>query len=85
MRFRFNQNIKLEILRKILNSRIMNYYVSRTSFTIEGGYPCYQKNFIELFGIPNFTERELEYLKKENKKNRIDNFLIKKYELSLQP
>ena len=79
-----SQNINLGILKKILNSKVMDYYITRTSFTIEGGYPCYQKNFIELFGIPNFTEKEFSYLERENLQDRIDGFLIKKYELSLQ-
>ncbi len=84
MQLALNQSINLKVLRKILNSKVMEYYISRTSFTIEGGYPCYQKNFIELFGIPNFTDKEINYLEKENAQNKIDNFLIKKYDLSLQ-
>lgn len=79
-----NRSISLKVLRKILNSKVMEYYISKTSFTIEGGYPCYQKNFIELFGIPNFTDKEFNYLEKEVTRNKIDSFLVKKYELSLQ-
>lgn len=79
----FNQSMNLEVLKKILNSKVMEYYISKTSFTIEGGYPCYQKNFIELFGIPDFTEKELSYLENEGAQKKVDNFLIKKYELSL--
>ena len=44
----------------------MEYYINRTSVSIEGGYPCYQKNFIELFGIPSLNINELKYLEKEN-------------------
>lgn len=69
----------LDILGKILNSCIMDYYIKQTSVSIEGGYPCYQKNFIELFGIPNFTKEELNILRKENKRENIDKFLIEKY------
>ncbi|MBI2451047.1 MAG: N-6 DNA methylase [Parcubacteria group bacterium] len=83
-RLMLNRDINLRILRKILNSKVMDYYISKTSFTIEGGYPCYQKNFIELFGIPNFTDKEFDYLKKEDLQNKIDGFLVKKYDLSLQ-
>lgn len=84
MQLAFNRSINLKVLRKILNSKVMGYYISKTSFTIEGGYPCYQKNFIELFGVPNFTDKELDYLEKEGAQNKINNFLVKKYELSLQ-
>lgn len=75
------QNLDLDILSKILNSKIMEYYIKRTSVSIEGGYPCYQKNFIELFGIPNFTENEFKFLRDENNKEKIDEFLIKKYQV----
>lgn len=76
---RVKQKLTLKIIGKILNSIVMDYYIKRTSVTIEGGYPCYQKNFIELFGIPNFTEKEIQFLDQEDCKNVLDNFLIKKY------
>jgi len=72
------------ILAKILNSKVMNYYMEMTSVSIEGGYPCYQKNFIELFRIPNFTKEELHFLEKEGNKEKIDSFLIKKYQIEIQ-
>lgn len=77
------QQLNLVTLRKLLNSRVMDYYVKRTSVSIEGGYPCYQKNFIELFGIPEFTPDELKFLDQEVNPDKIDNFLIKKYELNI--
>ena len=68
---------------KILNSVIMEYYVNTTSVSIQGGYPCYQKNFIEKFTIPNFTEREIEILNNLTDKHEIDSFLINKYQLNI--
>lgn len=74
-----NNFLTLEILKKILNSRVMEYYVRQTSVSIEGGYSCYQKNFIERFTIPNLNQKEVDYLKYEKRPSNIDNFLIKKY------
>jgi len=71
--------LDINILAKILNSKVMGYYVKQTSVSIEGGYPCYQKNFIELFGIPKFTAKEINFLKKETNKRKFDDFLVKKY------
>ena len=48
--------LPLEGLARILNSKIMHYYAKLTSFQLEGNYQCYQKNFIERFGIPTFTD-----------------------------
>jgi len=54
------ENMSLDVLARILNSRIMHYYAKLTSFHIEGGYQCYQKNFIESFGIPELSLDERE-------------------------
>lgn len=76
------QNI--DVVQKILNSIVMDYYVSKTSVSIQGGYPCYQKNFIEKFTIPYFSSDELDYIKNQSDKNEIDKFLVEKYKLSIQ-
>lgn len=71
------------VVQKILNSIVMDYYVSNTSVSIQGGFPCYQKNFIEKFTIPNFTKEEVEILNSLNNKNEIDEFLINKYQVKI--
>lgn len=73
----------LDVMQKILNSIIMEYYVDKTSVAIEGGYPCYQKNFIERFSVPNFSETEINELRSLNTPNEINNYLIDKYHLKL--
>lgn len=72
----------IDVVQKILNSIVMHYYVSKTSVAIEGGYPCYQKNFIEKFTIPEFSESEIELLRSLKDTNEIDDFLIEKYQLN---
>ena len=71
------------VVQKILNSFVMDYYVSNTSVSIQGGFPCYQKNFIEKFTIPNFTKEEINILKSLTDKMEIDEFLIEKYQINL--
>ena len=73
----------IDVVQKILNSVVMDYYVSRTSVAIEGGYPCYQKNFIEKFTIPELIEKEIEFIRSLTDKQEIDDFLIGKYRLNL--
>ena len=73
----------VDALLKILNSYIMHYYVSKTSVSIEGNYPCYQKNFIEKFSIPYFNKDEIQFLKIEKNSDKINSFLIDKYQLKL--
>lgn len=73
----------IDVVQKILNSIVMDYYVTKTSVAIEGGYPCYQKNFIEKFTIPELTQEEIETIRSISNPQEIDDFLISKYHLSL--
>ncbi len=78
-----NKKMSFSVLQKILNSQVMDYYVRTTSVCIDGGYPCYQKNFIELFGIPAFEDEEIKFLESENSEIKINEFLKTKYQLLL--
>lgn len=71
------------VVQKILNSIVMDYYINNTSVSIQGGFPCYQKNFIEKFTIPNFTKEEVKILNNLSDKNDIDDFLIEKYQVKI--
>jgi adenine-specific DNA-methyltransferase len=73
----------IDVVQKILNSIVMDYYVTKTSVAIEGGYPCYQKNFIEKFTIPELTQEEIEAIRSLSNPQEIDEFLIGKYHLNL--
>lgn len=78
-------NLDLRVLQKILNSVAMDYFAKKTSVDLEGGYQCYQKNFIESFNIPQLTEQDIKFLKDEEIKNKINEFLIKMYGLDREP
>ena len=73
----------IDILSKILNSSIMDYYIKTTSVTIDGGYPCYQKNFIELFTIPEITDDKIQSMRNLSSKDFEDE-LLKIYGVNLK-
>lgn len=77
-----NDFLDLEVFCKVLNSSVMHYYVSQTSYPIEGGYYCYQKKYIERFSIPDFTETEIAYIRNASKAE-VDDFLVKRYDLAI--
>ncbi len=54
----FEKTYDLRLVQKIVNSPIMHYYAKLTSFEIEGNFQCYQKNFIERFGVPDLSDSE---------------------------
>lgn len=75
-----NDRIDLEVLARILNSKVMAYYVSNTSYSIEGGYYCYQKKYIERFSIPFLSEADVSFIQQATT-DELDNFLWKTYGL----
>ncbi len=85
--FDFEGSIKsyenVDVLLKILNSGLMHFYVSRTSVSIEGGYPCYQKNFIERFTIPSLSWEDIEQLRRLERREEIDTYLLRLYQINL--
>lgn len=75
-----HENYDLVLLSKILNSKIMAYYVSHTSYSIEGGYYCYQKKYIERFSIPELSEEQIAKIK-QLEGDELDNYLWSLYGL----
>jgi hypothetical protein len=73
----------IDVVQKILNSYVMDYYIRKTSVSIEGGYPCYQKNFIEKFTIPDFSQEEIETIRRLSIPSQIDDLLIRKYQIKV--
>lgn len=78
-----NEHIPLMALAKILNSSVMDYYVSHTSYSIEGGYYCYQKKYIERFSIPELSSEELDLIVGSSQKD-VNKLLQSKYGLTIK-
>ncbi|WP_029071022.1 Eco57I restriction-modification methylase domain-containing protein [Kandleria vitulina] len=77
-----NDYLDLEVLQRILNSEVMQYYVSNTSYAIEGGYFCYQKKYIEKFSLPFFKAEELEQIQRMDD-SEFNNYLIARYDITI--
>lgn len=68
------------LLLKILNSKVMKYYIENTSYSISGNYKCFQKKYIKNFSIPNIDKNiEMEILQLNGKK--LDEYLFNLYKL----
>lgn len=72
-----------DVVQKIMNSGLMHYYVTKTSVAIDGGYPCYQKNFIEKFSIPNLSDDDIIHLRELSSPADIDTYLCGIYHINL--
>lgn len=75
-----NDIYELDIFQKVLNSRLMDYYVRNTSYSIEGGYYCYQKKYVEHFSLPWFLDDDIKFIRQATK-NELDDYLWKIYGL----
>lgn len=72
-----------EILQKILNSSVMDFYIRNTSYSLEGGFLCYQKKYFKNFSVPNLTEEQVEYIRNENDKERLNRYIVDIYGLNI--
>ena len=73
----------LEVLLKILKSKVFWYYILKTSKEYKSSFMAVANNFIEKFNIPILEQGEIEFMKKEKSQSKIDKFLIKKYDLNI--
>lgn len=72
----------LKLLTKILHSKVFWYYIKKTSKEYKSSFRSVTKNFIGNFGLIGLNDNEKKFILKSSKK-KVDNFLIKKYDLNL--
>jgi len=65
----------LYLLKKILNSEMMKIYIEATAKSYRDGWKSYSKTFIENFGIPKLSDEHVDFLRKEEYQEAINNFL----------
>lgn len=74
---------ELKVLKKILESKVFDYYIRNTSKPYSGNFYSYAKNYVKNFGICELDEEEKMFLCNGSSKDLIDKFLINKYQLEL--
>lgn len=80
----FNESQEeLKMLKRILESRVFEYYMANTSKPYSAGYFSYAKNYVKNFGICKLNEDEKYFLSNGATQKEIDDLLVSKYELSL--
>lgn len=73
----------LQIIQKVLKSKIFWYYIKTTSKPYGGEYYALAKNYIKKFSVPNFTEEQKKFLLQNKDQNIIDDFLFDLYKLQI--
>lgn len=72
---------ELKILKRILESKVFEYYIANTSKPYSAGFLSYAKNYVKNFGICELNEKDRYFLSNGATKAEIDDFLIDKYEI----
>ena len=72
---------ELEILQRILQSKVFWYYIKHTSKPYGSNYYALAKNYVKNFGIPFFTKEEEDFILKSDI-DILNSFLLEKYNMS---
>lgn len=74
---------QMQLIKKILESRLFWYYIKTTSKPYSSEYYSLNGTYIKNFGIPDFTESDIDFLINESNKNIINIFLEDYYGIAL--
>lgn len=74
---------EMQLAKKILESRLFWYYIKTTSKPYSSEYYSLNGTYIKNFGIPDFTEDDIDFLINEPNQNIIDAFLEDYYNVQL--
>ena len=74
---------ELSILKKILESKVFDYYMQHTSKPYSSGYLSYAKNYVKNFGVCELSESEKIELLSLKTIREIDDFITDKYGLEI--
>lgn len=74
---------KLEIVRRILKSKVFWYYITKTSKPYSGGFFSLEKRYIQHFGLPILAEEQEEELLSLERQDDVNNWLEMVYGINI--
>lgn len=74
---------KLQLIKQIMESNLFWYYITRSSKPYNSNYYSLNGNYINNFGIPDFTDDEINFLISQQDKKLVNQFLEEKYGIIL--
>lgn len=80
----FSDSIEeLRCLKRILESKVFDFYIKNTSKPYSTGYYSYAKNYIKSFGVPKLSPKQKEELQRLNSQQEIDDYVCSLYGIEL--
>ncbi|HHH0660523.1 TPA: class I SAM-dependent DNA methyltransferase [Yersinia enterocolitica] len=74
---------ELLLIQKIISSRLFWYYIKKTSKPYSSDYFSLNGNYINNFGIYQFSSHEIDYIIAENDNEKLDDFIESKYGITV--
>jgi hypothetical protein len=71
------------LIKRILESRLFWYYIRTTSKPYSSDYYSLNGTYINNFGIPDFTDQEIDFIINEQNQSIIDAFLEEYYDIQI--
>lgn len=71
------------LIKRIIESRLFWYYIKTTSKPYSSDYYSLNGNYINNFGVYNFSDEEINYILKEKNQKKLDLFIENKYGIQL--
>ena len=71
------------LAKKIMESRLFWYYIKTTSKPYSSSYYSLNGNYINNFGICDFTNNEIDFILNEDNKETLDDFFEERYNIIL--
>ncbi len=72
------------LIKKLMESRLFWYYIKTTSKPYSSNYYSLNGTYIKNFGIPEFNNKDIDFLFSETNQNKIDEFLEDYYGVVLE-
>jgi methylase of polypeptide subunit release factors len=74
---------EMMLIKRILESRLFWYYIRTTSKPYSSDYYSLNGTYINNFGIPDFTDQEIDFIINEQNQSIIDAFLEEYYDIQI--
>lgn len=71
------------LVKKIMESRLFWYYIKTTSKPYSSNYYSLNGNYINNFGVCDFTNNEIDFILNEDNKDALDTFFEERYNVML--
>lgn len=76
--------VDIQLMQKLLGSRLFWFYITNSSKPYGSGYFSLSRNYIKKFGIPDFTDEEIQFMINQDNQEVLNKFIDNKYGINTE-